>query len=122
MTYAKWMVAAACVAASMGMAKVDAQSLGFFTLSASVSVNGGTIFGSGIASSSHLATGIYAVVFSRDVSQCATVATLNGNLGGQVSVAPVPSHPTQIRVNTFSKTGVATNSAFAIIATCSSGT
>jgi len=116
MKYTKSLIAAGCLLASIGMA--NAQSLGFVTLSASVSAKGATAFGSGISSSSRIGTGVYSVTFTRDVTQCTILVGPRSSAGGQASASGAIS--STVRVYTFSKTGVAANSAFSLLAICNS--
>ena len=116
MKYVKSLVAASCLLASIGIA--NAQSLGFISLSASVNVAGVTAFSSGVSATTHAGTGIYTVTFTRDITQCVIVVTPRGAAGGQASVLGQTS--TKVRVYTFSNTGAAINTPFALVASCNS--
>lgn len=109
----------ACVAASA--AGAQGFGFGFANFSAVVTAHGVVTVGSGIQSSTRTARGVYVIVFTRDVSSCAIVASPRGTAGGQVSISQPPNHPTRITVSTFSKTGAATDLTFALVASCSSG-
>jgi len=101
---------------------VQAQSLGFTSLSAVVDQKGITTIGSGVQNSSRVGTGIYVIEFTRDPTACTMVATVRGRKLGFASVRhPVAGlSPNRIKVFTFSQTGVATNLGFNVLVSCAS--
>jgi hypothetical protein len=112
--------AGACLAA-VSAAGAQTFGFGFANFSAAVTGSGAVVAGSGIQASSRATRGVYLITFTRDVSTCAIVGSPRGGAGGQVSIAPSQSDPTQISVFVFSKTGVSADLGFTLVASCSSG-
>jgi hypothetical protein len=101
---------------------LQAQSLGFVSLSAVVTPNGITTIGRGVQNSSRTRIGVYQIEFTRDVTSCTLVASVRGRKHGFASVR----HPVDglggnfIRVFTFTPTGAAADLAFNVLVNCTS--
>jgi hypothetical protein len=95
----------------------DAQTLGFANFSAVIKANGDTVIGLGVQRSTRVSAGVYRIIFTRHVTNCAIVASPHGRLGGQASVRKT-ANPARVLVYTFSNGGQPRNRAFNIIASC----
>jgi len=101
----------------VGATAPDAQTLGFANFSAVIQANGNTLLGLGVQGSAQLSAGVYRVVFKREVTNCAIVASPHGSRGGQASVRRT-ANPNRVLVYTFLNSGQARNLPFNIIVTC----
>jgi hypothetical protein len=83
--------------------------------------------GSGVVSVSKENNGKVAVVFFKDVSQCAYTANVGfaGDVGsapdGAVTVVGLNQQPNGVYVSTYNQEGVPTDSGFHLLVTCSTG-
>jgi hypothetical protein len=88
-----------------------------------ISNTGGTVRGRGATSSARVGTGIYEVIFDRDVRACVYVATLGdesaaGPGNGQVSVTSAPGNVNGVRVRTRNSAGADDDRSFHLIVSC----
>jgi hypothetical protein len=89
-----------------------------------INADGTTARGSGVRFSEHISTGVYAVEFQRDVSQCAAVATLgtvqeSGVIPeGEISVLIGLFGPDAVQVRTTDSAGNEENQGFHLIVRC----
>jgi hypothetical protein len=117
----KTVLAAAGCLATIGAAEAQTFGFGFANFLAVIMANGTTALGAGIQSSSHLSTGRYEIIFTREVSNCAIIAGPRGTAGGQISIFQNPADPTRVVAFTFSRTGAVTDLSFSLAVSCSSG-
>jgi hypothetical protein len=100
--------------------------MGYFEGPMSVKVNAdGTPFATSFSvdSVSWLATGTYEVTFDRDITECTTVATIDGHdgelvLGGQVTVTPSSANANAVQIATFDYSGAWVGLPFSLVVSC----
>lgn len=95
---------------------------------ATISETGTTVGGTGVASSSLVATGEYQIMFGRDVSQCDILATPGLTTPSaappgaeSLTVASSTGVPDGVSVTTYNSTGALTNASFHLSVLCSTG-
>jgi hypothetical protein len=94
------------------------------TLFVVVNANGTLASSFGAVSSSRLATGIYQVIFNRNVRNCAYVATigLSGSVGtspsGEIAVVGLFNNVNGVFVQTFTSAGVPADRGFHLAIHC----
>lgn len=108
---------AATTAALLTAPAAMSQTTGFAEFVAKVNSNGSIARGSGVTTAARTAAGAYTVTFSRDISACYPVASVNGD-SGFVNVSQPPASPTQVKVFTFSTGGTAANRTFVLLVRC----
>ena len=93
-------------------------------LSAAVNSGGGIARGSGVANSAHQGgSGLYQVIFNRNVSSCVAVATLSEVPGGGTTAADngeitTAIHESSVFVRTRNSSGAPTDLPFHLIVSC----
>ncbi|HKF81102.1 MAG TPA: hypothetical protein VKB17_09785 [Thermoleophilaceae bacterium] len=89
-----------------------------------INSTGSFVRGRGVVSSARLATGLYQVVFNRQVGTCSYIATVgdpgaaNSPLPGFASVATDPVNGNAVRVRTRNQNGTVVDRAFHIAVSC----
>jgi hypothetical protein len=74
--------------------------------------------GSGVTSSSQLATGSYVMEFPRDINKCSWTGTILGKSAGLISLSTVSGQPNQLSILTFTTSGAPVNRATGILVKC----
>jgi hypothetical protein len=118
------LLAAARPAAAQDAIIADPDFVNSQRLSAEVSSTGDLGVNTGAISASQLATGLYEVIFLRNVRDCAYVATMADHdlntLLGKASVTGLNSDPNGVLVATFSNFGATVNRNFHLRIACPS--
>ena len=96
----------------------QAQSYGFATYSARINYVGLVVFSNGVKSVNHTGSGMFDVVFARDVSMCVPVASIYNVTPGYLDIALKSGTTDTLTVGTYATSGVPTDRAFTIIVTC----
>jgi hypothetical protein len=117
MQFFKTTALAVAVCAATGVIG-DAVASGVANYFAVIVKTGDTKRGSGVESSARIAGGKYEVLFSREVADCALVASVNDAHGGSASARAKAANPNLIVVNTFAANGAPANRAFTVMVSC----
>jgi hypothetical protein len=95
------------------------------TLFAVINANGTLVRGLGVASAQRLANGVYEVIFNRNISRCAYVATM-GDPGtgvgppGEIGVASRGGNPNGVFVTTYNSGGILADRPYHLAVHCRS--
>jgi hypothetical protein len=96
----------------------QAQALGYATFFARLNAAGGTVIGSGVASSSKIAVGRYEVTFNRPIQNCATLVTIEGATAAYGTARRKPASTTVLQVFTYTSTGAFADRAANVFVLC----
>lgn len=96
----------------------NAWAAGFASYFAVVTPNGATARGAGVDSSARTSAGNFEVVFTREVTACGFVASVNGANSGFAVAIGDSTNANRILVKTFGTNGAPANRTFTVIVTC----